>query len=133
MKQKFSTEWKSSRQTRKQRKYRFNSPLHIKQKFLSANLSKELRKKHGKRSIEAKKGDNIIVMRGKFKKKKGKISKVDLKRTRIAIEGIQRQKKDGTKVNVYFHPSKIQIIELAERKRKIKQEGKNAPEKKPST
>ncbi|MBM3233841.1 50S ribosomal protein L24 [Candidatus Pacearchaeota archaeon] len=131
MKQKFSTAWKSSRQTRKQRKYFENAPLHIKYKFLSANLSKELRKKHG-RNIEARKGDSVIIMRGKFRKKKGKISKVDLKRTRIAIEGIQRQKKDGTKVNVYFHPSKIQIIELVERKIKQNKEKQNAPEKKPS-
>ena len=46
------------------------------------------------------------------KGKKGKIAGIDLKRARVWIEGIQKQKKDGTKVNVYFKPSKLQILEL---------------------
>lgn len=51
-------------------------------------------------------------MRGSFKKQKGKVEKVDMKRARIIIEGIRRNKKDGTKVAVYFSPSKLQIQEL---------------------
>jgi ribosomal protein L24 len=47
---------------------------------------------------------------------------------RVSIEGIQIQKKDGTKVNVYIQPSNIQIQELnLEDKERIKQ---NAPKKK---
>jgi large subunit ribosomal protein L24 len=112
MKQSFSTSWKSSRQVRKQRKYRYNAPLHIRHKFLSANLSKPLREKYGKRSLPLRKGDEVLVMRGTFSKKKGKITSVDLKYAKIAIEGIQRQKKDGTKVNVFFNPSVLQIHSL---------------------
>ena len=112
MKSKFSTSWSSSLQARKQRKYRYNAPLHIKHKFLSANLSKELRKKHGKRNLPLRKGDEVFVMRGSFKKKKAKISLVDAKNSRVALEGIQRAKRDGTKVNVYLHPSVLQIVSL---------------------
>jgi len=120
MKKIFSTSWKASRQTRKQRKYRANAPLHIKHKFLSANLSKGLRKKFGARNTEIRKGDNVKVMRGEFKKKTGKIASVDIKKTRVAIEGMQRKKKDGTKVNVYFHPSNLQIQEIKEDKLRLK-------------
>ena len=42
-----------------------------------------------------------------------KIAKVDLKRCRVAIEGIQRKKQDGTKVNVFFNPSNLKITELS--------------------
>lgn len=112
MKQKFSTSWTGSKQPRKQRKYLANAPLHTKHKFLSAPLSKELRKKHGKRSIPVRKGDEVLVMRGTFKKKKAKIIKVDPNRTRVALEGIQRTKKDGSKVNIYFNPSSLQIQTL---------------------
>ena len=59
-----------------------------------------------------RKGDEILVMRGTFKKKKAKISTIELKRTRVALEGIQRTKKDGTKVNVWFAPSSLQIQTL---------------------
>lgn len=51
-------------------------------------------------------------MRGTFSKKTGKISSIDLKRTRVTIEGLQRTKKDGSKVNVFFAPSSLQIKTL---------------------
>ncbi len=112
MKQKFSTKWVSSKQPRKQRKYRANAPLHIKRKFMSVNLTKELRKKYGKRNFSIHKGDSIKIMRGEFKGKKGKIEMVDIGNLRVRIEGIYRTKKDGTKVSVYFTPSNLQINEL---------------------
>ena len=112
MRKKFSTKWKASSQPRKQRKYRANAPNHVKRKFLSTTLSKELRQKHGMRNIEVKKGDEVKAMRGKFKGKQGKVTDIDVKNVRISIEGIQRTKKDGTKVNVWFHPSKVKIINL---------------------
>lgn len=112
MKSTFSTAWKSSSKPRKQRKFQANAPFHIRHKFLSASLSKDLRKKHNKRSMPVRKGDEVLVMRGAFRKKKVKITSVDTRRTRVVLEGIQRTKKDGTKVNVYFNPSSLQIISL---------------------
>lgn len=124
MRKKFSKYWKSSKQPRKQRKYRANAPLHIKHKMLSSNLSEELRKKYGKRSMPIRKGDSVVLMNGKFKKKKGKIASVDLKKMRVAIEGIQRAKKDGTKVNVFFDPSNLQVVELnLDDKERVKKAG----------
>jgi len=113
MKSKFSTHWQSSKQPRKQRKFKANAPLHIKHKFLSVNLSKELRKKHSKRNIPVRKGDEVLVMRGSFKKKKAKVATIELKRTRVALENVQRTKKDGTKVNVWFTPSALQVQTLS--------------------
>jgi len=129
MKKLFSRKWKASRQTRKKRKYIANAPLHIKHKFLSANLSKELRKKLGIRNLEVRKGDNVKVMRGdfEFKKKTGKISQVNIKKTRVTIEGMQRKKKDGTKVNIYFHPSNLQILDIKEDKFRLNTEKENKP------
>jgi len=112
MKNKFSTYWLSSSKPRKQRKYLANAPFHIKHKFLSAQLSKALRQKHGKRSLPLRKGDEVLVMRGSFKKKKAKITSVDLKKSRIVLEKVTRTKKDGTKVNVFFHPSSLQVQTL---------------------
>ncbi len=112
MKQKFSTSWKSSKQPRKQRKYLANAPLHIKRKFLSMNLSKELREKYGRRNIVGRKGDKIKILRGKYKGKEGKIIRVMLKISKVHTEGIQVKKLDGSKVNVKLQPSNLQIIEL---------------------
>jgi len=112
MKKEFSTAWKASKQPRKQRKYVAKAPLHIKRKLLSVNLSKELRKKVGKRNIPVRKGDNVKIMLGKFKGKTGKIIQVFTKKSKVTIEGIQVKKQDGSKANIKLQPSNLQIIEL---------------------
>lgn len=112
MKQKFSKHWKSSKQPRKQRKYKAEAPLHIKRRFLSCNLSKELRKKYSKRNAIVVKEDKVRVMRGKFKKKQGKIIRVFTKLGKIHIEGLQVKKQDGSKVAVKLQPSNLQIIDM---------------------
>ncbi len=109
MKSEYSPQWIGSVQPRKQRKYLANAPLHIKHKFLSANLSKALRQKYGTRSIPLRKGDEVLVMRGSFKKKKAKITDVNVIKCTVTIEGLQRARKDGTKVNIPFKPSNLQI------------------------
>jgi len=112
MKQKFSKTWKASKRPGKQRKYVANAPLHLKKKFVSVNLSKDLRKKYGKRNIPVIKNDKVKVMRGKYKGKQGKVLKVKLKISKIILEGIQVNKKDGSKADVKMQPSNLQIIEL---------------------
>ena len=112
MKQKFSKHWISSVQVRKQRKYRYNAPLHIRHNFLNAHLSKELRTKYGKRSTPIKKGDEVLIIRGKFAKKKGKVLVLELKKSRVTVDGINRTKKDGTKVEVWHNPSNLKITSL---------------------
>ena len=112
MKKQFSTAWKSSKQPRKQRKYVANAPLNIKKKFVSINLTKEIRKKTNKRNISARKGDVVKILRGKFKGKQGKIIKVKLKISKIIVEGIQVKKQDGSKASVALQPSNLKIIEL---------------------
>ncbi len=133
MKKEFSTKWKASSQPRKQRKYLANAPLHLRKKFVSANLSKELRKKEGKRNIPVKKGDKVKICRGKFRGKTGKILEVNLKKSKVIIEGIQVKKMDGSKANVKMQPSNLQIIELADRKQKAKTANENKEVKKEKT
>jgi len=112
MKKEFSTHWIGSRQPRKQRKYLANAPLHIKHKLMSAHLSKELRKKYGKRNFPIRKDDVVKVMRGEYKKKTGKIAEVNRSKMKVLIDGIYKSKKDGTKIKIYFQPSNLLIQEL---------------------
>lgn len=123
----FSSNWKSSVQPRKQRKYRRNAPLHIRQKFVHSHLSSDLRKKHGKRGIGLRKGDTVMVMRGKFRKKTGKVEEIDLKKSVVYVSGMETTKKDGTKVRLPLHPSKLMITELgADDKKRQKTIGRKA-------
>src|SRR3989344_4716648 len=112
MKKDFSKSWKSSKQPRKQRKYRANAPLHIKRKFLSAPLSKELKKKYNKKSHQKRKEDKVKIMRGQFKKKEGKVTHTNVKKTRIHVDGVQVTKRDGSKAFYGIHPSNVMLTEL---------------------
>jgi len=124
----------------KQRKYRANAPSHIRIKLMSATLSKELRKKHGRRTFPLKKGDLVKIMSGEFRRKTGKIDLVNSRKLKVTIEGINRVKKDGTKIGVFLNPSNLQIKELnledkkrinsLERKSKIKPVGKEEKKEK---
>lgn len=109
---KWSIKWKASKKPRKQRLYRLNAPLHIKHKFLAAHLSKELRKKYGKRSIPLRKGDKIKVINGQFKKHVGKVTKVNLKKSKVHVEGADLIKKSGGKAPYPIHASNLEILEL---------------------
>ena len=117
----FSRHWISSKQPRKQRKYRYNAPLHILRKLMSAHLSKELKKKYNIRSMPLRKGDKVKIARGQFKKKTGKVEKVWTKRRKIQIENIHLIKKDGSKIPYLIEPSNVIITELVLEDKKRKQ------------
>lgn len=102
----------SSTQTRKQRKYRYNAPLHARHKFLSSHLSKELRARYKTRSLPLRKGDFILIARGGMKHMRGKVESVDTKSSRVSIEGIKVKKTDGSEVPKLFRASRLTIVEL---------------------
>jgi large subunit ribosomal protein L24 len=112
METEWSKDWNKSVQRRKQRKYRANAPLHVKQKFVHALLSKELRKELNKRSFGLRKGDEVKVMRGNMRGKTGKIEKVDLKNSIVTIEGLKNKKSTGEEYFVKFQPSNLMITGL---------------------
>jgi len=96
----------------KQRKRLFQAPDHIRYKHFAAPLSPELRKTYGTRSLPVRRGDTVRIMRGDRKGFEGKVSSVDRKKFRIYIEGLTREKVDGTTVFVPVHPSKVMITKL---------------------
>jgi len=97
---------------RKQRKFLFTAPLHLRRKIVSAHLSKELRQKFKIRSFPLRKGDEVEVMRGKQKKQKGKVSRVDLKNYHVFVEGVKRKRTAGTEAQIPIHASNLKIISL---------------------
>ncbi|MGM5483882.1 MAG: 50S ribosomal protein L24 [Nanobdellota archaeon] len=108
----FSKSWNKSVQPRKQRKYRYNIPMHKKGRLLNVHLSPSLRKKHGIRAIRVRKGDTVKVSRGSFKSKSGKVEQVMTSKLKVYINGIEVSKVDGSKAKVPVDPSNIIITEL---------------------
>lgn len=131
MKKDFSPKWISSTQPRKQRKYRYNAPLHLRGKMVSAHLDKALRKQYKKRSMQLRVGDEVTVMRGEYRKKSGKVAKVDRSALKIYIDGIKRKKVSGEEKEIAIDPSNVKITKLniddAKRRKFMKRKGIAAP------
>lgn len=103
---------KKSKKPRKQHKRLFEMPLHKRRKILTASLSKDLRKRHGKRNLPVRKDDKVKIMRGKNKGKSGKVVEINLKGGTIGVEKITIKKPDGTEKVIPIRASNVQIIDL---------------------
>jgi len=79
---------------------------------MSAPLSKELRAKHDVRSLPIRHDDEVIVTRGTYKGREGKVVQVYRRRWVIYIERIQREKVNGQSVYVPICPSKVAITKI---------------------
>lgn len=135
MKKDFSKSWKSSKQPRKQRKYTANAPLHVRNKFISSHLSKELIKKHEIRNARTRIGDKVKVSRGQFKGKNGKVERISVRDRKVYLAGMDFTKKDGSKAFYPFSPSNLIITELdmSDRKRFKNKGGKGVEPAKAET
>jgi large subunit ribosomal protein L24 len=54
----------------------------------------------------------VKIIRGDFSGIEGKVSEVNLKGSRIYVEGVTREKASGASVKVSVHPSKVTITKL---------------------
>jgi len=97
---------------RKQRKQLYNAPLHKKRKWLAAHLSENLLLKYNRRSVPVIKGDTVKIMRGIFKGHENKVTKVNVKKGFVEVEGVTLTKADGKKVARPIHPSNLLITKL---------------------
>ena len=84
----------------------------IRSKQISGSLSKELRKKYGKRSIRINVDDTVRIIRGEYKGIDGKVTKISTEKSGVAIEGIKKEKLKGEKIDVYIPSSNVLIIGL---------------------
>ena len=99
-----------------------------KSKQLGSALSKDLHKKYGKRSVRVVEGDSVTIQRGEFKGVDGKVSKVSVPKSSVAIEGVKKEKTKGDKFDVYIHTSNLVVTSLSteDKWRISKLEGKDS-------
>jgi len=131
LRMKFSKDVSSSR--RKSRKAHFTAPSHIRHKIMSSPLSKELREKHKVRSLPIRKDDEVIVTRGFYKGREGKVTSVYRRRWVIYIDRLQKEKINGQSVNIGIPASKVAITKIKidkDRKAALERKGKKDSGKK---
>ncbi len=79
---------------------------------LSASLSAELIQEQKVRSLGVRNGDTVAVLRGNFKDVEGKVSRVNRRTGYVYVEGVTREKADGSARQIPVHSSKIVIRRL---------------------
>ena len=103
-----------STKARKQRKARYNAPLHKKRRMVSAHLDSALMSEYNVRSVPVRKGDTVKVVRGNedFRKIESKVARVDVKNLKIIVENVTVAKADGTQKPKPIDPSDVVITKL---------------------
>lgn len=128
-----------SKKPKKQRKAFHEKPLHARQREVASHLAKKLAGELSMRAIPLRTGDSVKVMRGGFKGKSGKVSRVDYSKMQVFVEKLSRRKADGTEVLVAFKASNLLVESLEKgdekrlkklRRAKEGKEGKKAGEEK---
>jgi len=114
------------RKTRNQQIY--YAAMQTASKQLSCALSKDLRKKYGKRSVRIKEGDTASIIRGEFAGVDGKVIKISIADRGVNIEGVKKEKLKGDKFDVYVRTTNIVLTALdsGDKWRINKLEGKKA-------
>ena len=97
---------------RKSRKAHFTAPSHRRRIIMSAPLSKDLRTKYNVRSLPIRRDDEVMIVRGHYHDREGKVTCVYRKKWRIHVERVTRDKANGQTVNVGIHPSKVTITKI---------------------
>ena len=117
--------------TKMRNKLIYRATFHTRSKQLGSQLSDDLRKKYGKKSVRVIEGDSIKIVRGEFKGVDGKISKILTKKGSVAVEGVKKEKTKGDKFDVYIHTSNLLVTGLntEDKWRIAKLEGKKPSEK----
>lgn len=91
-----------------------------------SRLSDDLREKHKKKTLRARKGDSVKIIRGGFKGIEGKVSRVDASHGKLYVEGVNREKIAGGTSLAAIDASKVVITTLSLddklRKRKVQGE-----------
>lgn len=94
-------------------------------RMLGAALADELREQYKKKTVRVVKGDSVMVVRGEYKGRGGKVEEVNTERGTLHIEGMQREKIRGGQVKVPIHASNVKItaLNLEDKRRSNKLQG----------
>lgn len=128
---KYNPEVSSSR--RKSRKAHFGAHSEARRKLMSSNLSKELQARHHVRSMPIRKDDEVLITRGLYKSREGKVTAVYRKKWVVHIERISREKANSATVPVGIPASALTITKLKmdkDRKATLERKSRDKSEKK---
>ena len=94
------------------RKKQNNAPTHIKRKYISALLSPNLRTQYGTKSLVVIQDDTVQIIKGDRKLTEGKVLRINSKINSVYIEGLTKQRLDGTTIQIPIKASNVVLTKL---------------------
>lgn len=88
------------------------APLHKKKKMMNVALNKDLRIQLKRRSLGIRKGDEVRIIKGKFKNNQGTVTMIDLKGMKVYVDNAVLKKKSGEQVQVPLKTATLRIMKL---------------------
>jgi large subunit ribosomal protein L24 len=117
----FSKFWNTSKNPKKQRKYRANAPIHIKGKYLTVHLDSKKKKKYFCRNLRVRIGDKVKILRGNFKGQEVKVDSLNVNKAKVYSSKITITKKDNSTTQIPLEPSNLLLVNLnLEDKKRLK-------------
>ncbi|MBM3291371.1 50S ribosomal protein L24 [Candidatus Bathyarchaeota archaeon] len=94
------------------RKKQNNASPHVKRKFISAPLSPSLKTQHGAKRLVVIEDDTIQIIKGDRKLAEGKVLRVNTKINSVYVEGLTKQRLDGTTIQIPIKASNIILTKI---------------------
>ncbi len=80
---------------RQQRKAMYNADLFERHRKMSVALSKELRRRYGRRSLPVRKGDTVRVLSGSYVGREERVAKVNLQKYAVTLDNVTGKTADS--------------------------------------
>ena len=78
----------SSRQPRRQRKAAFEAHSFQRRRRMTVPLSRELRKRYGRRNVPLRKGDTVRILRGSYVGREERVARIDRRSYSVTLDNI---------------------------------------------
>jgi ribosomal protein uL24 len=101
-----------SRSRKKNRKRFFTSSSCQKRKAMVSPVSKEIRLKYQRKSVPLRKDFEVLIKKGLFKGKSGKIVQCQRKTNKVFVDNLVRNKTNKTSSFVPVSPSNLVVISV---------------------
>ena len=97
---------------RRQRKALYTADLFHRRRRMAVPLSKELRRRYGRRQLPVRKGDTVRILSGSYVGREERVAKVDLQRYSVTLDNVTGKTADAKLKPLPIRPNHLVLTKL---------------------
>ncbi|MCI4349361.1 MAG: 50S ribosomal protein L24 [Thermoplasmata archaeon] len=102
----------TSRQPRRQRRAAFEADLFERRRRLALPLSRELKKRYGRRSLAVRKGDTVRILSGSYVGREERVARVNRRDYSVTLDNVTGKTADQKLKPLPIRPSHLVLTHL---------------------